>query len=154
MDIDYTLDIGGEKVEITYNDQETRSKEQIKILKAYYLRFLKSKIDTTDSERKEKLINRIVDTLSDDAMIKVMNNINTEEGQADNIETVNELIDAYDGVDFENIIDEEINGNSFEYKKGFDIDSVKDVLFSVGEQVKGQKWRVELDEEGKVVLFE
>ena len=154
MELDYVLNVGGEKMNIEYSDNGTHSSEQIKRLKAYYLKFLQNEVDVSNDPNKAELLKKLSDSLSDEGTIDMMSKIQTSEGRNETIEAVKELIDVYEGEVTEELVNEEINGNFFEYKKGLNIDSIRKDLSDLGEQVKGKAWSLEIDEDGKVVLCE
>ena len=154
MAIDYTLKFGDKEIDyiIEKKDDEKLSQEQIKRLKAYYYMFLKSHINTFDDEKKNKLLIKALESLSDDGLVDMA--IKSKNNEKEVTEAVKELIEAFEDEDLDDIIDEEINGNYFEFNKSFDIDSYRKELFEIGENTKGQRWRLELDDDGKVVLCE
>lgn len=154
MDYSYLLNVDGQNIEVEFTDTAKAKKEQAKRLVTYYSMFLKSQIDTASDKNKQELLQRIIDSLSDDGIVDMMSKLKDEKGKADVINSVNELMEAYEGEDFNDFIDEEINGNLFTYLKGFDIEAVREKLVAVGEEVKGKKWLLNLDDEGKLVLSE
>jgi len=154
MDLDYVLNIGGEEMNIEYSDNGTQSSEQIKRLKAYYLKFLQNEVDVSNDPKKAEILKKLSDSLSNEGTIDMMAKIQTSEGKNETIEAVKELIDVYEGEETDEFVNEEINGNFFEYKKSLDIDSVRNDLSAIGEQVKGKAWSLEIDENGKAVLCE
>ena len=154
MDYSYTLSIGNEIVEIEVPNIEKIKKEQAKRLLTYYRLFLKDNIITNGDPKKEKLLNRIANSLSDEGIADMMVKIKDEKGKKEVINSVNELMDAYSDEEFDEFIDEEINGNLFTYSKSLNIDSFRHKLNDIGKEIQGKKWRIELDTAGEVVLCE
>lgn len=154
MDCSYSLNIGDEVVEIDVSDIERIKKGQAKRLLTYYKLFLKANIITSGDPQKEKLLDRIVYSLSDEGIADMMVKIKDNKGKNEVINSVNELMDAYSDEDFDDFIDEEINGNLFTYAKTLNIDSFRHKLNDIGKEIKGKKWRIELDTAGEVVLCE
>lgn len=154
MDCSYSLNIGDEVVEIDVSDIEGIKKGQAKRLLTYYKLFLKANIITSGDPQKEKLLDRIVYSLSDEGIADMMVKIMDNKGKNEVINSVNELMDAYSDEDFDDFIDEEINGNLFTYAKSLNIDSFRHKLNDIGKEIKGKKWRIELDTAGEVVLCE
>ena len=61
---------------------------------------------------------------------------------------IDELVDAYEDYDFDNMCRVEINGNSFEFDKSeVDIVAISKKLWKIGETEKGNCWRIEMDGE-------
>ncbi len=154
MDIDYTLKVNEQEIDyiIEKKDGEKLSQEQLKRLKIYYYLFLKNNIITSNDEKKEKLLLKSLESLSEEGLVDMV--IKSKSNKTEVTEAVNELIEAFGDEDLEDIVDEEINGNYFEFDKSFDIESYRKELYEIGERTKGQKWRLVLDDDGKVVLCE
>lgn len=68
-------------------------------------------------------------------------------------EIVEVLEEAYEDYDFDAEVELELNGNKFSFGKDIDIEPYKDTLTKIGDNTKGNAWRVEI-EDGKVVLSE
>lgn len=69
------------------------------------------------------------------------------------IDTVDDLVEAYEDYNFDEEQTVEINGNLFTYDpRTFDVEKHKKSLGKLGEESKGNAWRVEVDENGEVVL--
>ena len=67
--------------------------------------------------------------------------------------TVNELVEAYEDHDFDREAIIEINGNYFTYdSEKIDIEKYRTSLADLGDESKGNSWRVEVSETGEVVL--
>ena len=147
------LDLGEQHVEIKVSEND-RTEETIKRLSTYYAMFLKNNIDTCGDANKEKLLEKIVSSLSSEGIVDMMAKLKDEDGKKKVLATVKEIMDAYEEDEMIELIDEEINGNLFSYDKSIDIESFRGKLMEIGEEVRGKKWRVELDYAGKVVLCE
>ncbi len=71
-----------------------------------------------------------------------------------NMEALAKLESAIGSYDFLGEAREEINGNTFIYKKdAFPIEQYRDELYLLGEEEKGNRWYVQLDEEGRLVIY-
>lgn len=68
-------------------------------------------------------------------------------------EAAERLFKAYEGFDFEKFQREEINGNIFEFEKGFPIDQFREQLFEIGNHEKDNTYMVDLDSEGKLEVY-
>lgn len=154
MEYSYSLNIGNEIVEIELSDIEKIKKEQAKRLLTYYRLFLKNHILTNGDPKKEKLLDRIANSLSDEGIVDMMVKIKDEKGKQEVINSVKELMDAYSDEDFDEFIDEEINGNLFTYSRSLNIDNFRHKLNDIGKEIQGKKWRIEVDYAGEVVLCE
>ncbi len=154
MSISYVLEIGGNNIDISVDRKDAHEASSVKRLSEYYVQFLKSRILTGGESNKEKLLSRIASSLSDEGVVDMMMKLKDAKGQEEVINSVKELLEAYEDEPLDDFSEMEINGNRFSYLKTLDIDSIMDKLVAVGNEVKGKKWRVELDEEGKVVLCE
>lgn len=63
------------------------------------------------------------------------------------------LFKAYEGFEFEKFQREEINGNIFEYEKGFPIEKYREQLTEIGNHEKDNTYMVDLDPEGKLEVY-
>lgn len=71
------------------------------------------------------------------------------------MEPINELVEAYEDFDFDNIRNIEINGNNFEYNaKNINILDIFDKLFLIGEKVKEKYFCIDFDEDGSLLITE
>ena len=70
-----------------------------------------------------------------------------------NAKSIKELSSAVAEYDFTQECIEEINGNTFIYKNGFEIDEFREELFTIGDAEKGNRWYVQLDDEGRLVIY-
>lgn len=69
------------------------------------------------------------------------------------MDTVGDLVEAYDDYDFDSEQTVKINGNYFTFNSdSFDIEKHKKSLAKIGDESKGNTWRIEVDETGEVVL--
>lgn len=153
MDEKYAFDIDGLNIEIERIDRGNQ-KKRLLMYYAYYLKFLRSNIDIAGDPKKEKLLEKIAYSLSDDDIAEFIDRLKNDDGKQETIEAVQELLEAYSDDDIDSYVDENINGNIFTYAKNIDIEPIRDKLVAIGYEMQGRKWRVELDEEGKVVLCE
>lgn len=153
MDEKYAFDIDGLNIEIERIDRGNQ-KKRLLMYYAYYLKFLMSNIDIAGDPKKEKLLEKIAYSLSDDDIAEFIDRLKNDDCKQETIESVQELLEAYSDDDIDSYVDENINGNIFTYAKNIDIEPIRDKLVAIGYEMQGRKWRVELDEEGKVVLCE
>ena len=63
------------------------------------------------------------------------------------------MFKAYEGFDFEKFQREEINGNIFEYEKGFPIEKYREQLSEIGNHEKDNTYMVDLDLEGNLEVY-
>ncbi len=154
MSMSYVLDISGNDIDISIDRADINNEDRMKRLLGYYVEFLESKIPTDDGSNRKKLLLKIANSLSPEGIMDMMMKLKDAKGQEEVVKTINELLDAYEDENFDDYAEEEINGNRFTYLKTLDIGSIREKLFAVGNEVKGKKWRVELGEDGKVVLCE
>jgi hypothetical protein len=68
-------------------------------------------------------------------------------------EEADRLFKAYEGFDFDKFQREEINGNIFEFEKGFPIEQYRDQLSEIGNHEKDNTYMVDLDPEGKLEVY-
>ncbi len=69
------------------------------------------------------------------------------------LKPVDELIEAYEDYDFDSEMTVTINGNHFTYNpQQINIENIADKLFKLGEKHKDNYWRIEIDDNGEVVL--
>ena len=68
-------------------------------------------------------------------------------------EEADRLFKAYEGFDFNKLQREEINGNIFEFEKGFPIEQYRDQLSEIGNHEKDNTYMVNLDPEGKLEVY-
>ena len=153
MEYAYLLDLGDQKIEIEV-DNKDRTEETARRLSTYYAIFLRNNIDTCGDANKKKLLEKIISSLSSDGIVDMMPKLKDEKGKRRVLESVEEIMDAYEDDELIELVDEEINGNLFSYEKSFDIDSIRYKLIKIGDEVRGKKWRVEIDSAGEVVLCE
>ena len=118
--------------------------------------YLKIKKDAGEeiNAKTERILKEIAFSLSEnDAKIK-NDRISKAEAEIKAIlDPVDELIEAYQDFDFDKEKTVEINGNHFTYNpQTTDIDLISDKLFKMGEKHKGNYWRVEIVDNGEVVL--
>lgn len=73
--------------------------------------------------------------------------------QRKNTAPMTELSASAGRYDYKQEIREEINGNTFIFKKSFPIDKFRDELNELGEEDKGNMWYVQLDDEGRLVIY-
>ena len=68
-------------------------------------------------------------------------------------DAVEELVEEYEDYDFGKEMTVEINGNRFTFDPStFDVEKHKESLGKLGEESKENAWRVEVDDNGEVVL--
>ena len=170
--MDYIVNINGVDILI-----ETTSKEPVVERSKLFDNYLKIKKDAGEEidAKTERILKEIAFSLSEnDAKIK---NEKISKAEADFmtrmmvyankiksfsnlpeikaiLDPVDELIEAYQDFDFDKEKTVEINGNHFTYNpQTIDIDSISDKLFKMGEKHKGNYWRVEIADNGEVVLY-
>ena len=68
-------------------------------------------------------------------------------------ESMEERLKDYANYDYKNELRKEINGNIFNYERGFPIEEYADVLSSFGKEEKGEVYSVYLDEDGELVVY-
>ncbi|WP_274939992.1 hypothetical protein [Chordicoccus furentiruminis] len=73
--------------------------------------------------------------------------------QGKNAKAMNELQSAFGNYDTDQDISEEINGNTFTYKKTFPIEEYREELAAIGNEETGNQWYVKLDDEGRLVIY-
>lgn len=154
MGISYELEIGGSNIDISVDRKDAHEASSVRRLLGYYVQFLQSRILTEGKSNQEELLLRIANSLSDEGVVDMMMKLKDAKGQEEVINSVKELMEAYEDEPFDDFEEIEINGNRFSYLKSLNIEPIREKLFAVGNEVKGKKWRVELDEGGKVVLCE
>lgn len=139
---------------------ETHDKDEMKTgmerrMLAYYTATLaphiKSKLDNTS---KMKLLVKIAGTLTEEEIEQRISELDDDKKKNGYISVLQELVDAYEDDDLDEYEDLEINGNKFTFKKGFDVSSFLELFENIGNDTRGNKWMVEIDSEGKVVLHE
>ena len=89
------------------------------------------------------------------AIQKIMNG-NKEEEEPSNEELAQNMmktIAAYDKYDYSSEVREEINGNTFVFKKDFPIDQYRDELAEYGEEIQDEIYSVYIDEQGRLVVY-
>ena len=150
MNLSYSIELNGDLVDVNIDEHSAHDKKLIKRLSGYYIQFLRSHVHSSNVV----LLERIGHSLSDDGLVDMMVKLKDTKGQEEVIKSVEELLEAYDDEPFDDYEDIEINGNQFAFHKTINIESIREKLFAVGNEVKGKKWRVELDNDGKVVLCE
>lgn len=65
-----------------------------------------------------------------------------------------ELVDKYKNYDFDSLVTEEINGNTFTYRKDkFPIEQYRQELEQIGEKSKGNQWSASVSGDGRLVIY-
>lgn len=167
--MDYIIE---DKDGIVMVEIEGGNSEQRNRLFEYYQKFQKSS-DEDASEKKKQVLKRIAFSMSEEDAQKQCERIEEatrkrlmayhnalskfQQKQDDDLQeiedTVDDLVEAYEDYDFDREKTVEINGNHFTYNpEQFDIEKHKDSLAKLGNESKGNTWRVEIDESGEVVL--
>ena len=154
-------------IEVTEGKSEQRNR-----LLEYYSK-LQSEDGMEMSDKKKQVLKRIAFSMSEEdaheqcskieeatkkrllAYHKALSNLHQR--QTDELQeikdTVADLVEAYEDYDFEQEKTIEINGNFFTYDPDqFDVNKHQDSLYKLGNESKGNTWRVEIDENGEVVL--
>ena len=134
---------------------EEAAKQSKRRLLAYYVAVLAPKIRSKLSNgEKIKLLVKIVGTLDEEEIRNRMMQLNDENKEKKFVSVLQELVDAYEDEDLEQYIDNEINGNIFSCTKDLDISPYLELFESIGNDTQGNRWRVEIDATGKVVLHD
>lgn len=145
--------LGDILIDIIDEDRMRRGFERRMLV--YYIAILAPHIKSgLDNASKMKLLVKIAGTLTDDEIAQRISELDDESKKGGYISVLQELVDAYENEDLDEYEDLEINGNKFTYKKGLDISPFQELLKKIGDDVQGNKWMVEIDSEGKVVLHE
>ena len=152
MNSDYYIQIDGKPMLIECS--KPSDKQQLMRWLAIYKHFLQSECNKENDENRGKMIDQIAESLSEDSITKMLERLKTDEGQKEITNAVRDILEAYDSDDIEPLSVEEINGNTFSYKQGVDIDKIREKLSDIGNETRGNNWRVEIDKDGEVVLFE
>ncbi len=79
--------------------------------------------------------------------------LNSIDPQGKNTAVMKELSFVICKHDYKEEICETINGNEFIFKKSFPIDQYHAELAEIGEEEKGNRWYVQLDEDGRLVIY-
>lgn len=154
--MDYIVNVPemGDIVVEQTNIEEARKGSERRLL-AYYVAFMapqiKSKLDDKD---KMKLLIKIAGALSEEDIKEKMAMLSDEKKKEGIIAILQELVDAYEDEDLDQYVDITVNGNVFTYTKDLNIAPYMELFESIGKDTHGNKWRVEIDNEGKVVLHE
>lgn len=65
-----------------------------------------------------------------------------------------EMVDKYKKYDFDSLVTEELNGNTFTYRKDkFPIEQYRQELEQLGEKSKGNQWSVSVSGDGRLVIY-
>ena len=65
-----------------------------------------------------------------------------------------ELVDKYKNYDFDSLVTEEINGNTFTYRKDkFPIEQYRQELEQIGDKSKGNQWSASISGDGRLVIY-
>lgn len=138
----------------THNKDEMKRGFERRML-AYYTAMMAPHIESKlDDAAKMKLLVKIAGTLTEEEIFQRITNLNDEKKKNGYISVLQELVDAYEDDDIDEYENLEINGNKFTFKKGLDVSSFLELFENIGNDTRGNKWMVEIDSEGKVVLHE
>lgn len=109
----------------------------------------------TPEQRKDEMATRalIYAAKLNDLRNKKLSKEEAEEGRKKKADDLNVIVDAYMGYDISDDVVIEVNGNTFNYKKGLDIQKYMDRLIAIGDNSTGQSYAVYLDEDGELVIY-
>lgn len=143
------------EVIIEKSDIEEAQKQSQRRFLTYYVAMMAPKIESKLSNTdKIKLLIKIAGTLDEDEIKNRLIQSGDESKKASLVSVLQELVDAYEDEDLEQVVDREINGNIFTYAKNLDVSPYLELFEAIGNDISGKRWRVEIDSEGKVVLHD
>lgn len=161
--MDYVVNINGVDIVIEQNEaNENRSR-----LLKYYEKLLQGK-GVEVSNEKQKALEAIVENMTEVAAKEKLTSFDSrrmnrlmayasalshltkeEKEMADSLDEVLEA--AVEDEDQETIL---VNGNKFLFEKGsIDVNQYMQILYSIGEEKKGNTWTIYIDEEGELVIY-